>query len=123
MPFGLINTPTIFQSLMNDVFCSCLRKFVLVFFDDILIYSETKEQDQEHLKLVLKALEEQQLFVNIKKCTFGRDQVVYLGHVISGQGVVVGNEKIKAILEWEQPINLKELIGFLGLTDIFANML
>lgn len=119
MPFGLTNAPATFQSLMNDIFRPYLRKFVLVFFDDILIYSRTEEEHQNNLACVLQLLRDNALVVNESKCSLGVRRVAYLGHIISGQGVEVDPKKIVAIVNWPEPKNLKEIRGFLGLTGYY----
>ncbi|PRQ41877.1 putative nucleotidyltransferase, Ribonuclease H [Rosa chinensis] len=119
MPFGLTNAPSTFQSLMNDIFKDHLRKFVLVFFDDILIYSKSLEEHLQHLAVVFSKLEEHQLKVKMSKCTFGAKSVEYLGHVISEKGVAVDPEKIEAIKNWKKPMSLKGLRGFLGMAGYY----
>ncbi|CAH9138635.1 unnamed protein product [Cuscuta epithymum] len=119
MPFGLTNAPSTFQALMNQVLRPYLRKFSLVFFDDILIYSKSRTDHKEHLRKVLQALNANQLVINSKKCSFGRSQLVYLGHIISGQGVAADPTKIEAMVQWPIPKDLKGLRGFLGLTGYY----
>lgn len=100
MPFGLTNSPTTFQSVMNEIFKPYLQKFVLVFFDDILVYSRNEEEHREHLKTVLGVLRHHQFYANEKKCAFGQSSVAYLGHVISAKGVAADPEKLEAVKEW-----------------------
>lgn len=116
MPFGLTNAPTSFQGLMKEVFEGQLRKFVLVFFDDILVYSKNKEEHIEHLKVVFEILRSNKLFMKLNKCEFASPQIKYFGHIISHVGVGTDYQKIKAMIEWPTPGNIKALRGFLGLT-------
>ncbi|XP_010525699.1 PREDICTED: uncharacterized protein LOC104803465 [Tarenaya hassleriana] len=120
MPFGLTNASATFQSNMNEVFRNFLRKFVLVFFDDFLVFSCTKKEHIRYLRVVLEILREHSLFANKKKCSFGQQQVDYIGHVVSGDGVAVDYEKICAVTDWPVPKTLTELRGFLGLSRYYA---
>ena len=106
MLFGLTNAPSTFQSLMHEVFRPYLRKFFLVFFVDILIYSRNREEHPNHVAQVFPCLCKHSFVVNGGKCEFGVDKVAYLGHVISAAGVSVDEEKISAMLSWPCPKNL-----------------
>jgi hypothetical protein len=106
LPFGLTNAPGVFMSLMNGVFREYLDKFIQVLIDDILIYSWMIEEHDEHLRLVLQCLREHNLFGKLSKCSFYQSQIHYLGHVISGEGIVVDPTKVKAIMKWPVPTNV-----------------
>ncbi|PNX73180.1 retrotransposon-related protein [Trifolium pratense] len=123
MPFGLTNAPSTFQDLTNNVFISLLRKSVLVFFDDILIYSQEWNSHMKHLKEVLELLFVHSLVVNKKKCSFAQHSVEYLGHVITGNGVAVDPSKVVGVLHWAQPKNVKGVRGFLGLTGYYRKFI
>jgi hypothetical protein len=103
MPFDLTSAPATFQSLMNEVFRAYLRKFVLVFFDDILIHSQSYKQHQAHLQVVFELLGSHQLVAKESKCVFCDDRVEYLGHIISKDGVATDPEKLQAIKNWPLP--------------------
>ena len=110
MPFGLTNTPTIFMCLMNNIIHKYLDNFVVIFIDDILIYSKSEEEHKEHLKIVLQELREHQLFAKFNKCDFFKDKIQYLGHVVTKEGILVDPKKIKAIKDWLVP---KDVTDFL----------
>ena len=119
MPFGLTNAPTIFRSLMNDLFCPYLQKFILVFFDDIMVYSRSWEAHLSHLRAVLTILSTNSLFAKELKCEFGVSQVDYLGHIISEQRVVVDPAIIQAMLEWPTLTTTNGVRGFLSLASYY----
>jgi hypothetical protein len=119
LPFGLTNAPGVFMSLMNGVFREYLDKFVQVFIDDILIYSRTTEEHDEHLHLVLQCLREHKLYGKLSKCSFYQSRIHYLGHVISGEGIAVDPAKVEAIMEWPAPTIVTEVHSFMGLAGYY----
>ena len=119
MPFGLTNAPAAFMDLMNRVFGPYLDKFVIVFIDDILVYSSSKEEHAEHLSIVLQTLREHQLYAKFIKCQFWLDRVAFLGHVVSAEGISIDPQKIEAIVDWKPPTNVTEVRSFLGLAGYY----
>jgi hypothetical protein len=119
MPFGLSGAPATFQSAMNSTLAPLLRKSVLVFFDDILVYSKTWEEHIHHLRQVLQILQREQWYIKLTKCSFAKQQIAYLGHVISPNGVATDPTKVAAVSSWPTPANCKELRGFLGLAGYY----
>jgi hypothetical protein len=106
VPFGLSNASVLFMCLMNGVFQEYLDKFVIVFLDDILIYSKSEEEHEHPLRMVLQVLRKHQLYAKLSRCSFYQKQIHYLGHIISKDGIAVDPEKIEAIREWSAPKNV-----------------
>nr|CBL94172.1 putative retrotransposon protein [Malus domestica] len=119
MPFRLTNAPAAFMRLMNEVFQQYLDKFVIVYIDDILVYSKSKADHIRHLNLVLKKLREHQLYAKFSKCQFWLTELAFLEHVVSAQGIQVDPQKIAAVENWEQPRTVTEVRSFLGLAGYY----
>ncbi|GJW23495.1 putative reverse transcriptase domain-containing protein [Tanacetum coccineum] len=123
MPFGLTNTPTVFMDLMNRVCKPYLDRFVIVFIDDILIYSKSKKEHEGHLKLILKLLKKEELYAKFSKCEFWLSKVQFLGHVIDSEGIHVDPAKIEAIKDWASPKTPTEICQFLGLAGYYRRFI
>ncbi|GJU04073.1 putative reverse transcriptase domain-containing protein [Tanacetum coccineum] len=119
MPFGLTNAPAVFMDLMNRVCKPYLDKFVIVFIDDILIYSKTKEEHEVHLKLVLELLRKEKLYAKFSKCEFWLQEVHFLGHVVNQSGIHVDPSKIEAVKNYKAPTTPSEIRSFLGLAGYY----
>ncbi|KAL4582130.1 hypothetical protein LXL04_006671 [Taraxacum kok-saghyz] len=123
MPFGLTNAPAIFMDLMNRVCKPYLDKFVIVFIDDILIYSKNEKEHEDHLRKVLQVLKKEQLYAKFSKCVFWLREVQFLGHVISREGVKVDLTKVEAVMKWEPPKTPTEVRSFLGLAGYYRRFI
>jgi hypothetical protein len=123
MSFVLTNAPAYFMYLMNKVFMEYLDKFVVVFIDDILIFSKTEEEHEKHLRMVLEKLRSNQLYTKFSKCEFWLTEVTFLGHVISAGGIVVDPSKVKDVLNWMPPTNASEIRSFLGLAGYYRRFI
>ncbi|GMH24895.1 hypothetical protein Nepgr_026738 [Nepenthes gracilis] len=119
MPFGLTNAPAAFMDLMNRIFRPYLDKFVVVFIDDILIYSKDHEEHEIHLRKVLQVLRDEKLYAKLSKCEFWLERVMFLGHVISNGGISVDPKKIEAVTSWSRPTSVTEVRSFLGMAGYY----
>ena len=119
MSFGLTNAPAYFMYLMNSVFMTELDKFVVVFIDDILIYSKNEEEHAEHLRIVLQRLRDHKLYAKFSKCEFWLDSVKFLGHTISSEGISVDPSKIQEVMDWKPPKSIHQIRSFLGLAGYY----
>ncbi|KAJ9536387.1 hypothetical protein OSB04_un000447 [Centaurea solstitialis] len=119
MPFGLTNAPAVFMDLMNRVFSAYLDKFVIVFIDDILVFSKSKEEHEDHLRIVLGTLRDKKLYAKFSKCEFCLEQVAFSGHVVSAKGITVDPAKVEAVTNWPRPTTVTEVRSFLGLAGYY----
>ena len=119
MPFGLTNAPAAFMDLMNKVFKPYLDRFMIVFIDDILIYSKSVAEHMKHLRLVLERLRNQQLYAKFSKCPFWLNQINFLKHVVPTEGISVDPQKVSTVFTWEQPRNVTEVRSFLDLAGYY----
>jgi hypothetical protein len=119
MSFGLMNAPAFFMNLMNSVFMHYLDKFVVVFIDDILIYSQSEAEHADHLRMVLQRLREHQLYAKLSKCEFWIDEVLFLGHIINKEGLVVDPKKVADILNWKAPTDTRGIKSFIGMAGYY----
>ena len=123
MPFGLTNALAAFMDLMNRVFQPYLDQFVVVFVDDILIYSQSEVEHEDHLRTVLRLLRDHLLYAKFSKCEFWLTEVGFLGHVMSALGVLVESGKVEAMMSWERPKSIFEIRSFLGLAGYYRRFI
>ncbi|XP_057850722.1 uncharacterized mitochondrial protein AtMg00860-like [Cryptomeria japonica] len=119
VPFGLTNALVAFVNLMNNIFRDYLGDFVLIFIDDILIYSKNEKEHKKHLRIVLQQLRDRNIFGKFSKCAFFQEKVHYLGHVIFAEGISVYPTKIEAIVDWPTPQNVTDVRSFMGLARYY----
>jgi hypothetical protein len=123
MSFGLTNAPAYFMNLMNKIFMDELDKFVVVFIDDILVYSKSIQEHEQHLRVVLEKLRVHRLYAKFSKCEFWLERVAFLGHILTVEGIAVDLEKVKAVSNWQRPTNVSEIRSFLGLAGYYRRFI
>jgi hypothetical protein len=123
MSFGLTNAPAFFMYLMNSVFMDYLDKFVVVFIDDILIYSQNEQEHEEHLRKVLQRLQDCQLYAKLSKCEFWISEVLFLGHIINRDGLAVCPKKVAGIMNWKAPKDVRGIKSFIGMAGYYRRFI
>jgi hypothetical protein len=123
MSFGLTNAPAHFMYLMNSVFMLELDKFIVVFIDDILIYSKSEEEHAQHLQVILQRLRDHQLYAKFSKCAFWLREILFLGHVISVEGITVDPSKVQEALDWKSPNSVTQIHSFFGLAGYYRRFI
>jgi hypothetical protein len=123
LPFGLTNAPSLFMDLMNRVFQPYLDKFVVIFIDDILVYSKSYEEHEQHLGQTLQILMSRQLYAKLDKYDFWLKEVTFLGHVVSSKGIFMNPQKVEAVVRWERPTTVTKIRSFLGLAGYYRRFI
>jgi hypothetical protein len=123
MSFGLMNALAYFMYLMNSVFMDYLDKFVVVFIDDILVYFQSEQEHEEHLRKVLQRLQDYQLYAKLSKCEFWINEVLFLGHIINRDGLVVDPKKVAAILDWKALKDVRGIKSFIGMVGYYQRFI
>ena len=123
MPFGFSDAPSTFMRVMTNVLQPFIGKFLVVYFDDILIYSQSKEEHLEHLQHVFLTFREVKLYVNLKKCSFMKPHVIFLGFIVSKHGISADPEKVRVIKEWLEPKSITETRSFHGLASFYRRFI
>jgi hypothetical protein len=123
MPFGLTNAPLVFMNFMNRVFHEYLDSFVVVFIDDILVYSTDYAKHEGHLKIVLEKLREERLFAKFKKCEFWLEEVSFLGHIVNKNGLAVDPAKVQTAVDWKMPTSAREICSFFDLEGYYRRFI
>ena len=123
MPFGLCNAPSTFQSFVNSIFIDLIEETVVVYLDDIFIYSNTEEEHVQTVKKVLQLLRDNNLFAKSSKCEFHKDELSFLGYVVSRKGLSMDHDKVSKILDWPEPTSIKALQQFLGFANFYRRFI
>jgi hypothetical protein len=123
MSFGLTNAPAYFMYMMNSVFMLELDKFVVVFIDDILVYSKNEDEHTKHFHTVLQRLRDHQLYAKLSKCEFWLKEIKFLGHTISQDGISVDPEKVQEVMDWKPPTTVRQIRSFLGLAGYYRRFI
>jgi hypothetical protein len=123
MPFGLTNAPAAFQQFVITIFADLLDVCIVVYLDDILVYSEDEASHEEHVREVLSRLRKHGLYANPKKCEFHTDTTEYLGYILSPNRLSMSSEKVKAIQDWPEPHKVKDVQSFLGFTNFYQHFI